>query len=385
MQLSQIPAALRLAFAATGAKNTIPETSLIGVTDGAASLPDGFPPLTGTPIASGGVPPFRADMNGILYMLSSWIRWQSAGGGAMYDAGFAADTNVSGYPKGARILRSDGTGYWLNQTENNTTNPDTGGAGWVPDFNYGVTAITGLTNANVTLTAAQYAKGIITLAGTLTGNVQIIFPALAGEWIVVNNTTGAFTVTCKTAAGSGTSVARGVGSLIWGDSTNIYATLDGMGWAQIAALATAASLTPDATNPAQLKSSLDALYAPASGAVSYASSATTQTGTSTTQAVTPKGLADSMLGGNGQTWQVVTGSRAAGTTYYNTTGRPILVIYCSGDSNNGFIAKVNGGTIASLPGGGGAGSGTSAYFVVPPGANYSVSTSATGYTWAELR
>ena len=242
MQISQTPALIPLAFAATGAKNTIPEVSQIGITDGAASLPDGFPPLTGTPIASGGVPPFRADMNGILFALSAWSRWQSAGGGVAYSSSFASDSNVGGYPKGARVLRSDGTGYWLNQTENNTTNPDTGGAGWVPDVKYGITAITGLTNANVTLAASQYAKNIITLAGTLTANVQIIFPAIVGEWVVVNNTTGAFTVTCKTASGSGIAITQGTTSIIWGDATNIYATLADRG-------------------------TLDALYAPLSTAV----------------------------------------------------------------------------------------------------------------------
>jgi hypothetical protein len=31
--------------------------------------------------------------------------------------------------------------------------------------------------------------------------------------------------------------------------------------------------------------------------------------------------------GYGQTWQDVTGSRTAGTTYYNTTGKPIQVMH----------------------------------------------------------
>jgi len=267
MQLNQTPARIYAAFASTGSKvNPIPVPSQTGVGDGAsASWLDGFPPKTRTLIASGGIPPKGLDINGVLYMMSAWQRWQSAGGGAVYDGTFASDSNVGGYPKGARVLRADGTGYWLNQTDNNTTDPDAGGAGWVPDLNYGITAITGLTNSNVTLTALQYAKPIITLSGTLTGNVQIIFPSLVGEWAVVNNTTGAFTVTCKTASGAGPAVPRGCSSFVWCDATNVYANLDGMEWAQIAYLATAASLTPDPTNAAQFKSALDALYAPLSG------------------------------------------------------------------------------------------------------------------------
>ena len=80
MQSTQSPTLVPLAFAANGTKNTIPEASQIGITNGAASLNDGFPPLTMTPIAAGGTPPSGADMNGILNLLSQSIRWQHAGG-----------------------------------------------------------------------------------------------------------------------------------------------------------------------------------------------------------------------------------------------------------------------------------------------------------------
>ena len=115
MQLSNAPGKLLLPFANAGAKNTIPTASQIGTTAGAASLTDGFPPLTRTPIAAGGVPPSGLDMNGILFRLSAILRWANAGGGYAYDAAFATDSNVGGYPKGARVLRSDGAGYWLNR------------------------------------------------------------------------------------------------------------------------------------------------------------------------------------------------------------------------------------------------------------------------------
>ena len=88
MQLSNAPGKLLLPFANAGAKNTIPTASQIGITAGAASLTDGFPPLTRTPIAAGGVPPSGLDMNGILYALSAALRWAAAGGGYAYDAAF---------------------------------------------------------------------------------------------------------------------------------------------------------------------------------------------------------------------------------------------------------------------------------------------------------
>ena len=127
MQLTNTPAKLVLPFANAGVKNTIPTASQIGITAGAASLTDGFPPLTRTPIAAGGVPPSGLDMNGILFQLSAILRWANAGGGYAYDAAFATDPNVGGYPKGARIMRSDGQGYWFNTVENNTTDPEAAG------------------------------------------------------------------------------------------------------------------------------------------------------------------------------------------------------------------------------------------------------------------
>lgn len=221
MQSTQTPTLVPLAFAANGTKNTIPEASQIGVTDGAASLNDGFPPLTMTPIAAGGKPPFGADMNGVLNLITQSIRWAHGGGRYAFSSTFAADANVSGYPAGAMLMSADMLGSWISTNDSNTDNPDTGaGTKWVPGHSYGVTTITGLTNLNVTLTPAQAAKSKITLAGTLTGNIQIIFPTWTKEWEVVNNTTGAFTVTAKTAAGTGVALAAGQ-QKITGDGTNI--------------------------------------------------------------------------------------------------------------------------------------------------------------------
>lgn len=222
MQLSNIPGKLVLPFANAGGKSTIPVASQIGITAGAASLTDGFPPLTRTPIAAGGVPPSGLDMNGILYEMSAIIRWANAGGGYPYDGTFATDTNVGGYPKGARIMRSDGTGYWFNTVENNVTDPEVAGAaaaGWVPDYQSGAAAVA-MSGSSVTLTPNQYGKPLIVVTGTLSANLNLIFPALAQGWTVINNATGSYSITAKTASGSG--VTLGTISQIVGDGTNIY-------------------------------------------------------------------------------------------------------------------------------------------------------------------
>lgn len=223
MQLSQLPTLLKLAFAALGGKNSIPVASQLPGNINGASYTDGFPPATRTAIVAGGKPPAGLDVNGVLFDISSHIRWLNAGGPYAYDSSFATDSNVGGYPQGAQITSADLQGAWLSLNDNNTDNPDTGaGTKWVPARAYGVTAVTGLTNANVTLTPAQAAKNKITLAGTLTGNVQIIFPAWLKDWSVTNNTTGAFTLTCKTAAGTGIAIPQdGSPTKIVGDGTNI--------------------------------------------------------------------------------------------------------------------------------------------------------------------
>ena len=130
MQASSVPPKVPLPFANAGTRNAIPIASQISITPGAASYTDGFPPLTRQPIAAGGVPPFGQDMNGILYAISAVAQWNCAGALFSYDSVFA--TNIGGYPAGARLISASNPAIvWYNQTDNNTTNPDAGGAGWV--------------------------------------------------------------------------------------------------------------------------------------------------------------------------------------------------------------------------------------------------------------
>lgn len=133
MQINNSPGKIVLPFAEgdPSGRATIPTTT---TTPGYASLSQGFPPITRTPKAAGGIPPRGVDMNGILNAISAAARWSAAGGGYKYDATFANDANVAGYPKGARVLNAAGSGYWLNTVDGNTSNPDTGGAGWVRDY-----------------------------------------------------------------------------------------------------------------------------------------------------------------------------------------------------------------------------------------------------------
>ncbi|QHJ83117.1 MAG: hypothetical protein [Caudoviricetes sp.] len=209
------PSQIKVPFATSGLKNAIPSES--NPVTGNAGYDAGFPATNMTPKEAGGIPPFGQDFNGILFDITTAIQYLEAGMQFPYSSSFA--TAVGGYPLGAIVTRTDGTGFWRNTVPNNTTNPETFGAGWQPE-GAGISTIS-MSNANVTLTALQAARPIIIISGTLTASLNLIFPTYQRQWLVVNNATGAFSVTCKTSAGSGVSIATGLSQSIYGDGTNI--------------------------------------------------------------------------------------------------------------------------------------------------------------------
>ena len=130
---------------------------------------------------------------------------------------------VSGYPKGAIVPSSVYTGQWLNLNEANGTSPESptgANTGWVPINNYGVTQIT-MTSGSIVMSSLQAAKDRIIISGALTANVNLIFPAWIKSWVVHNNCTGNFTITCRTASGSGVVVIPGLVSRLFCDGVNI--------------------------------------------------------------------------------------------------------------------------------------------------------------------
>jgi len=89
--------------------------------------------------------------------------------------------------------------------------------------------VTGLTNTNVALTQANVQAARITLAGTLTGAVIITIPSgISGSWVVVNNTSGLYTVTFQNSASSSFTplgnvavVPQSYSSYIYSDGSNV--------------------------------------------------------------------------------------------------------------------------------------------------------------------
>jgi predicted secreted protein len=82
-------------------------------------------------------------------------------------------------------------------------------------------------SSNVTLTSTEAANGIMFFTGLLTGNIDVIVPSAVNEWTVYNNTTGAFSLTVKTAAGTGVAITQGEKRILFSDGTNVYLADDG--------------------------------------------------------------------------------------------------------------------------------------------------------------
>lgn len=236
------PVQIAVPFATSGLKNTIPATT--NNVTGNAGYDAGFGAINMTPKTAGGIPPFGQDFNGIFFDVTTAIQYLEAGGSFPYNSTFA--TAVGGYPLGAIVSSTDGTGLWRNVTANNTTNPETFGAGWQPE-DAGSTSVA-MTNANVTLTALQAARSIIFITGTITANIQLIFPTYVKLWTIINNGTGAFTVTAKTAGGSGVAITSGVVQAVYGDGTNIASSGSGrlLGAPQVFSTAGTFTYTPTA-------------------------------------------------------------------------------------------------------------------------------------------
>jgi len=118
-----------------------------------------------------------------------------------------------------------------------------------------------------------------------------------------------------------------------------------------------------------------------------ATAGTWATAPSTIQGVGGQALSALSSLGYGQTWQNVAASRALGTTYYNTTGKPIQVNAQPQATTNGTSTiVVNGVTAASSVAS--ANLGTIVTAIVPAGASYVVDNnqgSKSLITWAELR
>lgn len=121
--MAQQPSLMKIPFAQNGAKATIPETT---TSLGVASLSQGFPTETQLPIADGGVPPRRIDVNGALYMLSTFAMYQQTGGKFTWSSELDYDVPC--------IIYHNSNLWWCVQANGLSTNivePGTNSSYWI--------------------------------------------------------------------------------------------------------------------------------------------------------------------------------------------------------------------------------------------------------------
>jgi hypothetical protein len=112
-------------------------------------------------------------------------------------------------PTESSVIISDGTNFY------------TLGFGQASTFVFDYTSIAIAGTGNYTLAGSELNRIAYNFTGVLTGNRSIIVPATVQQYWVSNATTGAFTLTVKTSAGTGIAVAQGARAILYSDGTNV--------------------------------------------------------------------------------------------------------------------------------------------------------------------
>lgn len=489
MQLSALAARIKVLFAASGTKNTVPDLHTDAPLPANAAYDTGFPPITMTPISAGGSPPFGADFNGLMFAVTGQL--QALQAGAVYAYNSAFSTAIGGYPKGAVLLNTAGTGYWVCTADNNTTDPDGGSpANWLdfaaflgvvgkyidpapggtanvltasitlPTFNSAFQGVPVYVRAGAasTVTNPTYAGKTIVkgaLAALAVGDIagaghwlQLQYDSSADKLVLLNPATGVSststpldieTVGASVASNiltatysrttplafrnptltNGAPVSATPGSLslpvpsgatlgtISGQAARLVELVAYNGGTPVLCIANiAGGLNLDETtliSPTTISGSSNSagvIYsASAVGASSpfrvrgFIDITETTAGTWASAPTQVQGAGGQALAalssiGYGQTWQSVT--RTNGTTYYNTTGKPITAscsITSNGSAVGATVVTINGVAVTVCSAGNATTTGSgNGVVIIPPGASYVTSASnGTGTINQELR
>lgn len=143
-----------------------------------------------------------------------FICFRNSGGGAVVvdPSGtpfINGEATVSFGPGDSAIIVTDGVDYF------------TLGLGQSSTFAFDYTSISIAGTGNYTLTGSELNRIVYNFTGVLTGNRVVIVPATVQQYWVSNATTGAYTLTVKTSAGTGVTVAAGARGIFYCDGTNV--------------------------------------------------------------------------------------------------------------------------------------------------------------------
>lgn len=163
--------------------------------------PTGNVVLLGAAITSGSAVT-SIDTSGVVYFRGGLL-WRETN-----DLGKPADT-----PDAAlRFYTKSQTGLWLWD-----------GVAYRRVDERGRAAVSFTSDANKTLSAAEYAQKLLVVTSTLSLSAtrQLIAPTDIAEYQIVNSTTGGQSLTVKTASGTGVTIANAKAAVVWCDGTNV--------------------------------------------------------------------------------------------------------------------------------------------------------------------
>jgi len=95
------------------------------------------------------------------------------------------------------------------------------GYGQAPVFAFDYTSIAVAGSGNYVLSGSELNRIAYNFTGILTGNRTIIVPPTVQQYWVSNSTTGPYTLTVRTAAGTGITVAQGTRTIAYCDGVNV--------------------------------------------------------------------------------------------------------------------------------------------------------------------
>jgi len=216
-------------------------------------------------------------------------------------------------------------------------------------------------SGTVTLTANngtsdESRQAFIEFTGALTGNVSVVVPTAEFWWFVKNSTTGAFTLTVKTSAGTGIAVTQGKQAFLYCDGTNV---LEGPSLSNLMGVVPVTGLSDDAVTLAKMEHGTqgDILYYGASGAPTRLGAGTAgqylktngPAANPTWAAVVsvPTGMVGPYAGATAPTGWLLCGGQAVSRTTYADLFAVIGTQYGAGDGTTTFnVPDVQGRVIA---------------------------------------
>ena len=99
------------------------------------------------------------------------------------------------------------------------------------------------TNTDDSSTDDQVHNKVLEFSGALTGSIHVFTDAVEGEYIVFNNTSGAYTLTFAPTGGSGIVIPQGSKSVVYTDGTTMYDIMADLGNINVAGIANNGSST----------------------------------------------------------------------------------------------------------------------------------------------